>query len=70
MKLQGRLLLLLLVVSLARACFIKTNLNKREGEYEFEVKREDSSAPAINVGSQGSVLDDANVDKCSRTWFL
>ena len=70
MKLQGRLLLLLLVVSLARACFIKTNLNKREGEYEFEVKREDSSAPAINAGSQGSVLDDANVDECSRTWFL
>ena len=46
MKLEGRLLLLLLVVSLAVACFIKTNLNKREGEYEFEVKRENSSGPA------------------------
>ena len=70
MKLEGQLLLLLLVISLARACFIKTNLNKREEEYEFEVKREDSSAPAINAGSQGSVLDDATVDECSRTWFL
>ena len=70
MKLQGRLLLLLLVVSLARACFNKTNLNKKEGEYEFEVKRENNSAPAINAGSQGSVLDDASVDECSRTWFV
>ena len=70
MKLEGRLLLFLLAVSLAVACFIKTNLNKKEEEYEFEVKKDNNSAPAINAGSQDSVPDDANVDKCSRTWFL
>ena len=66
LKLEGRLLLFLLAVSLAVACFIKTNLNKKEGEYEFEVKKDNNSAPAINAGSQDSVPDDANVDKCSR----
>ena len=70
MKLQMRLLPLFLVCS-AKACIVtKETLNKREGEYEFEVKREDSSAPAIHAGSEGSVLDDANVDDCSRTWFV
>ena len=71
MKLQIRLLPLFLVVCSAKACNVtEETLNKREGEYEFEVKREDSSAPAIHAGSQGSVLDDANVDDCSRTWFV
>ena len=70
MKLQIRLLPLFLVCS-AKACIVtEETLNKREGEYEFEVKTEDSSAPAINAGSQGSVLDDASVDECSRTWFV
>ena len=66
-----RLLPLFLVFSSARACFFtEETLNKKEGENKFEVKREDSSVTAIHEGSQDSVLDEANVDKCSRTWCV
>ena len=71
MKLQIRLLLLFLVVCSAKACIVtEETLNKREGEYQFKVKREDSSAPNIHARSQGSVLYDANVYERSRTWFV